>query len=267
MLLPLLAVPAGFLLAVPAGALVGLTLGLIGGGGSILAVPLLLYGVGVSDPHRAIGTASVAVAANALVNLVPHARAGNVKWPCASVFALSGMLGAALGAWAGRLMDGQKLMALFALVMLAVAANMLRQRKDGGDPDVRITPRIAWRLALLGLLTGLAAGFFGIGGGFLILPGLILGSGMAMLNAIGSSLLGVAAFGATTATNYALAGLVDWPLAGLFLLGGALGGWVGQRLAGRLSQRRGLLNRLFAGLLIVVAGYMLWRSAGLLGWR
>lgn len=255
------------LLALPAGALVGLTLGLIGGGGSILAVPLLLYGVGMSDPHRAIGTASVAVAANALVNLLPHARAGNVKWPCASVFALSGMLGAALGAWAGRQMDGQKLVALFAVVMLLVAISMLRGRADSGDPLVRITPRIAWRLAALGLLTGLAAGFFGIGGGFLILPGLILGSGMAMLNAVGSSLLGVATFGATTATSYALAGLVDWPLAGLFLLGGAAGGWVGQILAGRLSQRRGLLTRLFAALLIAVALYMLWRSASqLLGW-
>lgn len=254
------------LLAVASGSLVGLTLGLIGGGGSILAVPLLLYGVGMADPHRAIGTASLAVAANAAVNLLPHARAGTVKWPCASVFALSGMIGATLGASLGKMVDGQKLLAMFALVMIAVAANMLRGRNDGGNPDVRITPRIALQLAALGLATGLVAGFFGIGGGFLILPGLIAGAGMAMLNAIGSSLLGVAAFGFTTAVNYALADLVDWRVAGLFLIGGAAGGWLGQLLASRLSLRRGLLNRLFAALLFGVAIYMLWRCAGSLGW-
>ncbi len=247
--------------ATGAGVLVGLVLGVIGGGGSILAVPLLLYGVGISDPHRAIGTASLAVAASAALSLVPHVRAGTVKWPCASVFAASGVFGAAIGAWAGRQVDGQKLIALFALAMLAVAANMLRRRADGGDPNVRITPRIAWRLAGLGLLAGLAAGFFGIGGGFLILPGLLLGSGMAVLNAVGSSLLGVAAFGLTTAVSYASAGLVDWGIAGLFILGGAIGGWFGQGLAQRLAQRRGLLTRLFAAMLVLVAAYMLYRSA------
>lgn len=251
----------GSAVTVGAGALVGLVLGLIGGGGSILAVPLLLYGVGITDPHRAIGTASLAVAASAALSLIPHARAGTVKWPCASVFAASGMVGAAFGAWAGRQMDGQKLIALFALAMLAVAVNLLRKRNEGGNPAIRITPRIAWRLGGLGLLTGLAAGFFGIGGGFLILPGLLLGSGMAVLNAVGSSLVGVAAFGMTTAASYASAGLVDWPIAGLFVLGGAVGGWFGQGLAQRLAPQRGLLAGLFAVMLVLVAAYMLYHSA------
>jgi uncharacterized membrane protein YfcA len=177
------------------GGLIGLTLGLIGGGGSILAVPLLIYVVGISDPHRAIGTAALAVAANALAALIPHARSGRVKWPCAATFALSGAFGAQIGAWIGKQIDGQKLLGLFALAMIAVGINMLRRADHCGDPDVRMTPRIASRLIALGLATGLAAGLFGIGGGFLILPGLVFGAGMAALNAVASSLVGVFALG------------------------------------------------------------------------
>ena len=112
-------------LGLASGSLVGFSLGLVGGGGSILAVPLLVYLVGVSDPHVAIGTSAIAVAANAAVNLVNHARAGNVKWRCASVFALAGMAGAFLGSTLGKVIEGQKLLALFAIVMMAVGALML----------------------------------------------------------------------------------------------------------------------------------------------
>jgi uncharacterized protein len=105
--------PATMLAALGAGGAIGLVLGLVGGGGSILAVPLLVYAVGVASPHAAIGTAAVAVALNAAASLAGHARAGNVKWPCAMVFAAVGMIGAALGAEAGKAMDGARLMALF----------------------------------------------------------------------------------------------------------------------------------------------------------
>jgi uncharacterized membrane protein YfcA len=250
------------LLAVLSGGIVGLTLGVVGGGGSILAVPLLLYVVGVSNPHVAIGTSALAVSVNAFANLIAHSRAGNVKWPCAVVFGLSGVTGAFAGSTLGKLVDGQKLLFVFGLVMVAVALAMLRSRGAEGDPNVRITPQIAVRLVGIGLATGLLAGFFGIGGGFLIVPGIMLGSGMAMLNAVGSSLFSVGAFGLTTAVSYAADGLVDWRIAAEFIGGGLLGGVAGLALAQRLAAQKGLLNRVFSGVVLTVAAYVLWRSAG-----
>jgi len=254
-----------WLITLICGSLVGCTLGLIGGGGSILAVPLLLYVVGIRDPHIAIGTSALAVGTNAAVNLVGHWRLGNVKLPCAFAFAVAGILGALVGSSLGKAVDGQKLLLLFAAAMLAVGFAMLRRRDEAGDPGVRINPAIALRLVGVGFLTGLLSGFFGIGGGFLIVPGLMLGSGMPMLYAVGSSLLSVAAFGFTTAANYAWSGLIDWPVALWFIAGGAGGGVLGIRVATRLSTRRGTLTRVFATLVILVAVYMAVRT--LAGWR
>ena len=148
--------------------------------------------------------------------------------------------------------------------MVAVGAAMLLRRGGEGDPSVRITPAIGLRLAGIGFLTGLLSGFFGIGGGFLVVPGLMLGSGMAILNAVGSSLLSVGAFGAATAANYAISGLVDWPVAGLFIAGGVAGGTLGMRSAVRLADRKGTLTLIFASVIFAVAAYMLYRSAGTL---
>lgn len=120
-------------LGVASGSLVGFSLGLVGGGGSILAVPLLIYLVGVADPHVAIGTSAIAVAANAAANSANHVRAGNVKWRCASVFALAGIAGAFLGSTVGKIIDGQNLLALFAIVMMVVGALMLRGRSGEGS--------------------------------------------------------------------------------------------------------------------------------------
>ncbi len=248
------------LLAVACGGAVGFTLGLIGGGGSILAVPLLLYVVGVRDPHVAIGTSALAVAANAIVTLLGHWRAGNVKWPCATAFAAAGVVGAAIGSSLGKLVGGQQLLFLFALVMIAVGAAMLRRRASAGNPDVRMTMPIAARLLAIGLLVGAISGFFGIGGGFLIVPGIMLGSGMPILNAVGSSLFSVAAFGLTTAANYALSGLIDLNLASLFIAGGIAGGIVGTRAAMRLAAERRTLTYVFAGVIFAAAAYMLIRT-------
>lgn len=247
-------------LAILSGSLVGASLGLIGGGGSILAVPLLLYVVGVRDPHVAIGTSALAVSVNAFANLIAHSRAGTVKWPCAIVFGLSGVAGAFAGSTLGKLVDGQKLLFLFGLVMVAVAVAMLRPRQNEGDPNVRLNPAIAIRLVAIGLLTGLLAGFFGIGGGFLIVPGIMFGSGMATLNAIGSSLFSVGAFGLTTAINYAYDGLVDWRIAIEFIVGGVAGGFGGLALAQWAAGQKGMLNRIFAGVVLAVAAYVLWKS-------
>jgi uncharacterized membrane protein YfcA len=250
-------------LAVASGVLVGLLLALFGGGGSVLATPLLLYVVGVRDPHIAIGTSAAAVAVNALINLIGHGRGGRVKWPCASVFAAAGLAGSFVGSSLAKQVDGQRLLLLFALAMAAIALSMLRRPKSEGDPSVHITWQLTLKLAPLGLLTGLAAGFFGIGGGFLIVPGLMAATGMTLANAAASSLLSVALFGAATSTNYALSGLVDWPVAGLFILGGAVGGWVGLKGAGILAGRALLARRLFAGLVLVVAAYVAWKALGL----
>lgn len=249
-------------LTLASGGLVGFSLGLVGGGGSILAVPLLVYLVGIGDAHVAIGTSAVAVASNAGINLASHARKGAVKWRCASVFAAAGVVGALIGSFAGRQVDGDNLLALFAVLMLVVGGLMLRNRSGQGLPHVRLSAENGPRLVGLGFGTGLLSGFFGIGGGFLIVPGLILATGMPILNAMASSLVGVAAFGVTTASSYAWAGLVDWRVAAIFIAGGVAGGLIGARVARIMDRKRGALNVLFAGLIFVVALYMLARTVG-----
>ncbi|OOG60293.1 hypothetical protein B0E48_00200 [Rhodanobacter sp. C03] len=247
------------LLAVACGSLVGFSLALIGGGGSILATPLLLYVVGVRDPHLAIGTSAVAVAVNAFANLIPHARAGHVRWRAAFMFAATGVVGAFVGSTLGKLVDGQRLLVLFAVLMLVVAALMLRGRRGGGG-DRYPLPHMFSRLGAVGFGAGSLSGFFGIGGGFLIVPGLMFASGMAIIEAIGTSLFSVGAFATTTALNYAASGLVDWRAAIGFIAGGILGGWLGAMGAHRLAKTRGTLHVVFALAIVAVGVFMLVRN-------
>lgn len=252
-------------LAVGSGAVIGVILGLVGGGGSILAVPLLVYIVGVSQPHVAIGTAAIAVALNAAVSLAAHARLGTVKWRCAMVFAAAGMTGSALGAEAGKLIDGERLLAMFGLVMMAVGLAMLRAPAHAGDSAVRLTQASAAyllpRLLGLGLATGLLAGVFGIGGGFLIVPGLMLATGMPLANAVGTSLVAVTAFGLTTAGSYARSGLIDWPLVVMVAGGGVAGSLLGTRASAALAGNKRLMAQLFASIVIMVGAAVLARGA------
>ncbi|MGS1012993.1 sulfite exporter TauE/SafE family protein [Rhodanobacter sp. UC4450_H17] len=247
------------LLAIVCGSLVGFSLALIGGGGSILATPLVLYVVGVHDPHVAIGTSALAVAVNAFANLVPHARAGHVRWKAAFMFAATGVVGAYLGSSLGKAINGQHLLVLFALLMLVVAGLMLRGRRNG-EVDRYPLPHVYPRLGAVGLGAGGLSGFFGIGGGFLIVPGLMFASGMEIINAIGTSLFSVGAFGLTTTFNYAASGLVDWRVATEFIGGGIVGGWLGALGARRLAKTRGALNLIFAAVIVVVAIFMLYKS-------
>jgi uncharacterized protein len=242
------------------GVLVGFSLGLIGGGGSILAVPLMVYLVGVPDAHLAIGTSAVAVGANAAANLLPHARRGTVKWRCAAVFAAAGVAGAFAGSTLSKWVDGQRLLAMFAVLMIVVGATMLKRRSSAGVASVRLNRQNLPKLLLIGLLTGSLSGFFGIGGGFLIVPGLMLATGMPILNAIGSSLVAITAFGLTTAANYAASGLIDWTLAAILLVGGILGGLFGAAVAKHLADKRGALSTAFSFVIFAVAAYMLVRS-------
>ncbi len=240
-----------------AGAVVGFVLGLVGGGGSILAVPLMVYAIGVRNPHVAIGTSALAVAVNAIINLRAHARADNVKWRCGGMYASAGVVGALIGSSLGKAFNGQKLLFLFALVMIIVGVLMLRGRGNPGNPGVECTIEKAPKVLGYGLVTGLFSGFFGIGGGFLIVPGLVGSTGMPIIKAIGTSLVAVAAFGLTTALNYTFSGLVDWPLAMTFLFGGALGGLLGAQVSKALSSKNDRLTTIFANLIFAVAGYMI----------
>jgi uncharacterized membrane protein YfcA len=242
------------------GVLVGFSLGLVGGGGSILAVPLMVYVVGVPDAHVAIGTSAAAVAANAAMNLSNHARGGTVLWSCASLFAAAGIAGALAGSTLGKMLDGERLLALFALLMLLIAVLMLRTRSRISPSDLQMDRGNLPAIVGCGLATGTLSGFFGVGGGFLIVPALMLATGMPIMNAISSSLVAVTAFGFTTAASYAYSGLISWGLAGLFIAGGGGGGLIGTHLARLLSARRGALNSVFAVLIIAVALYMLARN-------
>ncbi|MCZ8324219.1 MAG: sulfite exporter TauE/SafE family protein [Sphingomonadaceae bacterium] len=252
------------LAAIAAGAAIGLVLALVGGGGSILAVPLLVYLVGVDSPHAAIGTAAVAVALNAASSLAGHARSGNVKWPCALTFAGAGVIGAALGAEAGKAMDGARLLALFGGLMVLVGLSMLRPRKTADNPDVRLERSTASvllpRLVPTGLGVGALAGFFGIGGGFLIVPGLVMATRMPLRIAVGTSLVVVTALGLTTATSYALSGYVDWGLVGLMVIGGLIGAGIGIPVGKRLANRKRAMELGFAALVIVIGLYVIVRG-------
>lgn len=250
--------------AVGSGGIVGLMLGLLGGGGSILATPLLLYVVGVTQPHIAIGTGALAVSVNAFANFASHAIKGHVWWRCAAVFSALGVLGAFGGSSLGKAMDGDRLIFLFGVLMIVVGVLMLKPRKAVAVECRPVDLKMCLITAAVALAAGAASGFFGIGGGFLIVPGLMLATGMPMINAIGTSLLSVGAFGLATALNYASSGLVDWWLAAEFIGGGIVGGVLGMLLATRLSAYNNILNRLFAALVFVVASFILYRNWGTL---
>ncbi len=238
------------------GLLIGVLLTLFGGGGSVVATPLLIYAAGVRDPHVAIGTSAAAVAVNALIGLSRQARAGQVKWPCAIVFGISGLAGSMSGAHLAKQVDGHALLGWFALAMGLVGAAMLFPQRRPGDPTVHLTPPLILKLAPLGLLTGLAAGFFGIGGGFLIVPGLMAATGMTLSHAAASSLVSVALFGAATSASYAASGLVDWPMFAALVAGGGVGVLAGAPLAQKIAAHADLGRRMFALMVIAAAAYV-----------
>lgn len=252
--------PVPLLLATFSGAVVALLLTVFGGGGSVLAVPLLLYVVGVADPHVAIGVSAAGVALNALTALAGHARTGAVRWPCAILFAATGAAGAWVGSSLAKAMDGHQLLLIFAGAMAAVGLAMLRPRPVVVRPEPRLSWALSPRVGLAGAGVGSAAGFFGIGGGFLIVPGLMASTGMSLAAAQAASLLSVAAFGATTSVNYALSGWVDPALVAAMTVGGVAGTAAGLPLARRLGSHASLGRTLFAGLILIVAAYVAIRA-------
>lgn len=242
-----------YCLGAGAGGLIGFTLALVGGGGSILAVPMMLYLVGVTNPHVAIGTSAFAVSVNAATGLAGHMRAHTVRWRSGLLYAVCGICGAFAGSSVGKLFDGGRLILLFACLMLFVGVMMLRRRRVVGNVPADCIATTWRRLLAYGAGSGTVAGFFGIGGGFLIVPGLVTATGMPTVNAVGTSLIAVFAFGLTTALNYAWSGYVDWSLAATFVLGGTIGGLGGVAAANRLAMRGAALEIIFAALIFTVA--------------
>lgn len=262
------------------GAVVGLSLGLTGGGGSIFAVPLLVYGLGVR-PREAIGVSLAAVAATALVGCLRRLGRGEVEVHTGLIFAIAGMIGAPAGSWLGGRVPEGWLLTLFAGLMVLVAARMWRQaarrpeesqalRADVGstpegergpscrrDPSgrLRLTSRCFGVLLVAGLATGVLSGLFGVGGGFVIVPALVLVTGLGIHRAVATSLLVIALVGAAGVASYLAAGRpLPLELAGLFVLGGIAGMEVGTLLARRLGGPG--LQKLFAAAMVAVAAFI-----------
>jgi len=234
----------------------GLVLAMIGGGGSIIATPLLMYAVGMPSPHLAIGTGAVGVGMGALFGLGAHARVHSIDWRSAGLFAAAGVAGALLGAEAGKAVNGTRLLTLFGLVMIAMGLSLFLGKPRQADPAATPVRHALLRLLGIGFAVGLLAGFFGIGGGFLIVPGLMLAVRMKMQDAVAASLVAVAALGFTSAASYAWSGLVDWRVAGLLVLGGAVGAVAGLSLNTWLTGHKGWLRRGFASFVIAAGLYV-----------
>jgi uncharacterized membrane protein YfcA len=158
------------------------------------------------------------------------------------------------------LVNGDRLLFLFGILMLVVGAVMLRPRKAAAAGERKSDARTYAFTALVAFVVGITSGFFGVGGGFLIVPGLILATGMPMINAVGSSLLAVGSFGLATAVNYTVSGLVDWQLAAEFIAGGVIGGVSGSAFANRLAGSKTSLDRAFVAIIFIVAVFILYRS-------
>jgi len=246
--------------------LVGVALGLLGSGGSILTVPLLVYLVGQPEKVAIAGALGV-VGGIALVGAIQWARRGGVDWRSVLWFGLPGMAATVLGAHVSRWIPGEVQLLGFATVMLAAAWSMA---KPGAGFDAAGTGAVQSRLGIIanGLGVGLLTGLVGVGGGFLILPALVLLGGLPMHRAIGTSLwiIAINAFSGfakhLTVLDAAKLAL-DLPLLGLFTLIGALGSLVGQRLAHRLPQSQ--LRRGFAVLLVLMAAFIIIRELPALG--
>jgi len=257
------------LLASPLGLVIGLSLGALGGGGSILAVPALVYVAG-QDAKAATATSLVVVAVVSLFGLVPHWRAGRVRVGAGVVFGLAGIAGSLLGTAGNRVVDPDVLLLGFAVVMVVAAVAMVRRAgrpapaaSDGAVEGhgravatvtrVRVDASTVVKIVAAGSLIGLLTGFFGVGGGFVIVPALVLALGFSMPEAVGTSLLVIAINAAVALVARLDAGTLDWGVIVPFTGSGLVGVVLGSRLAGKVPADR--LVRAFAVLLVVVAGY------------
>lgn len=244
---------SALILALAAGAVVGLALGALGGGGSVLAVPALIYLLGFT-PAAATTASLIIVTATSLTALYAHARTGDVRWKAGALFAAAGLLPAAAAGAAASRLPQSLLTAAFAAIAALAAVKMLRPgRSSDGDRTTTVRPaKAAGTGAGLGALTGL----LGVGGGFLAVPALVGVLAFEMQAAVGTSLLVISANSVVSlATRGATATGIDWALIGPFTGAAILGAWDGKRLASKVTGT--LLQRTFAVVLLAVAAFML----------
>jgi len=263
--------------AVISGCLVGLSMGLTGGGGAILAVPLLVYWLG-EDPQVAVVISLATVAGTAIIGTAERARLKQVEFPTGLLFAAAGMLTAPLGSWLGEHLPPQLLLVSFAVLMLLIAARMWWRAdqaipppaeacgpEDGPscsrDPEgkLRLTSRCAMLLATIGLTVGLLSGLFGVGGGFLIVPALVTFASMGLSRAVGTSLLVMSLVGLAGVAGHLLQGReVPWEVTLLFVAGSVPGLFIGSALTRKLP--RALLSKIFAAMILAVAVFVIART-------
>ena len=252
----------------------------------MFAVPLLVYGLAVA-PREAVGISLTAVGGTALLGVIPRLFRREVELRTGFLFAMFGMLGAPLGNWVSSLIPENTLLVLFALLMFYVAFRMWRKSRQaeesavqvdcGGssgadvphsrqacqrtsDGQLRLTSRCAMLLSALGFLTGFLSGMFGVGGGFVIVPALVLFSGMAIHQAIATSLMVIVLVSISGISSYLISGgTVSWTLTGLFIIGGFLGMQFGSAVSKKVSGPR--LQKIFATAVVMVALFVIAKSA------
>jgi uncharacterized protein len=242
-------------LTVALAALVGISLGLLGGGGSILTVPLLAY-VGGLEAKHAITMSLLVVGVTSAVGAITHARGGRVRWRVAAVFGLAAMTGAYAGGRLAHFFSGTALLIGFATIMIAAGVAMLRGRKDTSvDGNVR-APLV--KLALLGIGVGTMSGLVGAGGGFLLVPALALVAGLPMPVAVGTSLVVISMQSFAGLAGQLASEQVDWRLAAMVTAAAVVGAIVGGRLVPLVDPKA--LRKAFGWMVLAMASVMLYRE-------
>ncbi len=270
-----------FGLAVLFGSVVGFALGLTGGGGGVFAVPLLVYGLAVA-PREAVGISLASVGGTALFGAVPRLARGEVELRTGLVFAVAGMLGAPVGSYLSTLLAEQVLLVMFAIMMLAVAQRMWAKTKNPSLPSgvcntemsasrdrnacqrdedgkLRLTSKCARLLVMVGLITGVLAGMFGVGGGFVIVPALVIFSGMAIHQAVATSLFVIVLVSLSGITSHLANGNeLSFQTTLQFMMGGFSGMWLGGNVAQRLNGPT--LQKTFSIAVVLVAIFVIFKS-------
>lgn len=234
---------------------IGLVLGTLGGGGAILTLPMLVYAVGL-EPKTSIATSLFVVGTTSVVGMTVHARAGNVRWKIGGSFGLAAMAGAYGGGSLAHLIPGRVLLVLFGVIMVVTATAMLKKRGDGESAAASVPQRSAHPLSALGLgaIVGVLSGLVGAGGGFLIVPALTLFGGLAMREAIGTSLFVIALQSFAGFAGHASHVKLDWTLALAISAASVIGSVAGASLGRKISAAK--LKHGFAWLVIAMGLFM-----------
>ncbi|HSE72096.1 MAG TPA: sulfite exporter TauE/SafE family protein [Nocardioidaceae bacterium] len=233
--------------------LIGLSLGMLGGGGSILTVPILVYVAGL-EPKEAIATSLFVVGVTSAVGAISHARASRVRWRSGVLFGLAGMAGAFAGGLLGGHLPGGLLLVAFALMMIATSVAMLRGRRSpvgaGAHAELPVL-----RVLLDGLVVGLVTGLVGAGGGFLVVPALALLGGLPMSVAVGTSLVVIAMKSAAGLAGYLTTVQLDWGLTLGVTVAAIVGSLVGGRLVGLVPEVA--LRKAFGWFVLAMGAFVL----------